>query len=273
MSGIILPMTLNTARFQMSTYSVDTPVYEGPMDLLLQLIEHAELDITRLSLALVTDQYLQYIRNLPEKVADEVSAFLVIAARLIQIKSEALLPRPPVREPGEEDLGEALARQLIAYKRYRQIADLLGQRENAGLRTYLRLAPPPKVEGIVDIAGLTLDDLVVAAQEIFSISVQKTSLNHVVPMQRVTVREKIALITNVLHQDRRASFRTLLTSNPDRLEIVVTFLAVLELIKRHLVKVSQEGLFGDISIEVTEIWGMDEEIDTEFDEQDIAQSN
>ena len=129
MSGIILPMTLNTARFQISNYSVETPVFEGPLDLLLQLIERAELDITSFSLAMVTDQYLQYIRNLPEKIAEEVSAFLVIATRLIQIKSEALLPRPPTREVGEEDPGEALARQLIAYKRYRQIADLLAQRE------------------------------------------------------------------------------------------------------------------------------------------------
>jgi hypothetical protein len=92
-------------------YTVNTPVYEGPLDLLLQLIERAELDITAIALAAVTDQYLTYIRALQNNARpDEISAFLVIATKLIQIKSEALLPRPPVREVGEEDPGESLVR-------------------------------------------------------------------------------------------------------------------------------------------------------------------
>ena len=94
-----MPSLTNT--FQSPTYTVTTPVYEGPMDLLLQLIERAELDITRLALAQVTDQYLEHLRNLENRPADEVSAFIVMASRLIQIKSEALLPRPPAREAGE----------------------------------------------------------------------------------------------------------------------------------------------------------------------------
>jgi segregation and condensation protein A len=266
MSGIILPMTLSTAGYQMSGYSVETSVYEGPLDLLLQLIERAELDITRLSLAQVTDQYLQHIRNLPEKLADEVSAFLVIAARLIQIKSEALLPRPPARETGEEDPGEALARLLIAYKRYRQIADHLAERDTAGLRTYLRLAPPPKVEGAIDLSGITMDDLVAAAQAILGKASNAPSLNSVVGPQRVTIREKINLITAILRQNRHATFRSLLAANHSRLEIVVTFLALLELIKRHLIEVAQDGLFGDISIEALDTWQVDQELETEFDE-------
>ena len=264
MSGIIAPMTLNTAGNQISSYSVETPVYEGPLDLLLQLIERAELDITRLSLALVTDQFLQYIRNLPDKLAEEVSAFLVIAARLVQIKSEALLPRPPMREAGEEDPGDALARQLIIYKRYRQIADQLGQRETAGMHTYLRLAPPPMIEETVDMSGLTLDDLIMAAQAILSQARNLPGLNGVVPPPRVTIREKVTLITRILRQNKQVTFRSLLQAHSDRLEIVVTFLAVLELIKRHLVQVSQGGLFGDISIEVPDNWELDEEIETEF---------
>jgi segregation and condensation protein A len=265
MSGIILPMTLSTAGYQISGYSVETPIYEGPLDLLLQLIERAELDITRLSLAQVTDQYLQHIRNLSEKLAEEVSAFLVIAARLIQIKSEALLPRPPVRELGEEDPGEALARQLIVYKRYRQVADLLADRETARRRTYLRLAPPPKVEGSVDLSGITLDDLIAAARTIL-IQPPGVPLNNVVGPQRVTIREKITQITRLLRQNKHASFRSLLNSTHNRLEIVVTFLALLELIKRHLIEVSQEGIFGDISIDVADNWQVDGEIETEFNE-------
>ena len=258
-------MSLSTAGYQISGYSVDTPVYEGPLDLLLQLIERAELDITRLSLAQVTDQYLQYIRNIPDKLADEVSAFLVIAARLIQIKSEALLPRPPAREVGEEDPGEALARQLVVYKRFRQIADLLSEREANGLHTYLRLAPPPRVEGAIDLSGISLDDLVAAAQVVLSKASHTPSLNSVVGPQRVTIREKINLITSYLRLNKSASFRSLLATDHSRLEIVVTFLAVLELIKRHLIEVSQEGLFGDIAIQVSESWQTDQEIETEFE--------
>ena len=111
-----------------TNYTVVTPIYEGPLDLLLLLIERAELDITSLALAQVTDQYLEHLRNISDLSPDEVSAFLVIAARLLQIKSEALLPRPPQREPGEEDPGEALARQLILYKRFKELANLLAQR-------------------------------------------------------------------------------------------------------------------------------------------------
>ena len=266
MSGIIPPMTFSTASHQISNYVVETPVYEGPLDLLLQLIERAELDITRVSLAQVTDQYLQYIRNLPEKLADEVSAFLVIAARLIQIKSEALLPRPPTREPGEEDPGDALARQLIVYKRYRQIADLLGVRENTGLRTYLRLASPPKVEGVFDLSGVSLEDLIEAAKSILVQADQMPSINGVVGPPRITIREKILVITNLLRNSKQASFRSLLESRKSRLEIVVTFLAILELIKRHLVEVSQDSLFGDISITATENWSVDENIDSEFED-------
>ena len=91
-------------------YHFQTPVYEGPLDLLLNLIEHAELDITTVSLASVTDQYLSYLKGLEHVNADEISAFLVMAAKLLQIKSEALLPRPPARERGEVLVDECFAR-------------------------------------------------------------------------------------------------------------------------------------------------------------------
>jgi segregation and condensation protein A len=256
----------NNANQQISNYTIATPVYEGPLDLLLQLIERAELDITKLSLAQVTDQYLEYIRHLPDLVADEVSAFLVIAAKLIQIKSEALLPRPPQREPGEEDPGEALARQLIIYKRYREIAGILSQREEAGLKTYLRIAPPPKLEGNIDLTGITIDDITAAAQQIFSDISREEALRAAVPPARVTIREKITLITDYLRHRKSVSFRALVNHESSRLEVVVTFLAMLELIKRHLVRASQEGLFGDISLEVAEVWNNLDQLETEFGE-------
>jgi segregation and condensation protein A len=266
LSGIISPMVSNTANQQASNYTIATPVYEGPLDLLLQLIERSELDITKLSLALVTDQYLAYIHQLTDLVADDVSAFLVIAAKLLQIKSEALLPRPPEREPGEEDPGEALAKQLVAYKRYREIASILMQREEDGLKTYLRVAPPPKLEGNVDLTGITIEDLTSAAQDIFANLNLADALKNVVPISRVTIREKIYLITDALRKHPSVAFRSLISKDQSRLEIVVTFLAMLELIKRHLVQVSQEGLFGVISLEISEAWDNLEEIETEFGE-------
>jgi segregation and condensation protein A len=255
-------MVFNSANH----YSIATPVYEGPLDLLLQLIERAELDITKLSLALVTDQYLEYIHKLPNLAADEVSAFLVIAAKLLQIKSEALLPRPPEREPGEEDPGDALARQLIVYKRYREIASILMQREQDGLRTYLRLAPPPRIEGSIDLTGITIEDIANAAQEIFTDFDLTDALKNVVPPSRITIREKIYMITAALRRHQNVAFRSLIDNGYSRLEIVVTFLAMLELIKRHLVRATQEGIFGDISLEVSEAWDKLDELETEFGE-------
>lgn len=259
-------MIFNSANRQISNYTIATPVYEGPLDLLLQLIERAELDITKLSLAIITDQYLQYIHQLTDLAADEVSAFLVIAAKLLQIKSEALLPRPPQREPGEEDPGEALAKQLIVYKRYREIAGILNQREVDGVRTYLRVAPPPKLESSYDLTGISIDDIAAAAQEIFTDLNLVEALKTAVPPSRVTIREKITLITNSLRLQKSVSFQSLVNRENSRLEIVVTFLAMLELIKRHLVRVSQDGLFGDISLEVSEAWDKFDELETEFGE-------
>jgi segregation and condensation protein A len=257
-------MELNITGHQTGNYTVTTPVYEGPLDLLLQLIEHAELDITVLSLAMVTDQYLAYIHrmNFP---ADEISAFLVVAAKLVQIKSEALLPRPPLREPDEEDLGESLARQLRIYKRFKEIANWLEEREKKHLRTYLRVAPPPHVEGHLDLTDITLADLVSAAEIAFARRPDKVSLETVISAPRITIREKIAWIAEHLGMASQASFRGLLSGEPSRLEIVVTFLALLELVKRYRVSARQETLFSDIQIEKTDDWKEDEELEIEFE--------
>ena len=246
-------------------YTVTIPVYEGPLDLLLQLIERSELDITAVSLAMVTDQYLTYIHhmNVP---ADEISAFLVMATRLLQIKSEALLPRQPVREVGEEDLGDALARQLRIYKRFKELSNWLDDRETHHLRTYLRVAPPPKVEGGLDLSNITLLDLMAAAEDIFNEEAGKQVLATVLSAPRITIREKIALISERLAKNRNTSFNGLLGQKPTRLEVVVTFLALLELIKRYHVSALQESLFSDIQIQKLEDWGTDEELEIEFEE-------
>jgi len=246
-------------------YTVQTPVYEGPLDLLLNLIEHAELDITTVSLAMVTDQYLAYINSMEQLNADEISAFLVIAAKLIQIKSEALLPRPPAREAGEEDTGQALVDQLKLYKRFKEIGGWLSEREKGHLRTYLRVAPPPKVEPKLDLSNITLAKLVAAAEEAFAKEKAKRPLGSVIAPPRVTIREKIDMISKMMKDVQRTAFSTLIKDSTSRLEIVVTFLAMLELIKRYRVQAHQEGLFSDIEIDRMEDWSEDEEIEIEFE--------
>jgi segregation and condensation protein A len=246
-------------------YSVRTPVYEGPLDLLLNLIEHAELDITSVSLATVTDQYLTYIKDLERVNADELSAFLVIAAKLLQIKSEALLPRPPAHAASEEDIGRSLVDQLKLYKRFKEIGGWLNERQEANLRTFLRIAPPPKVEPKLDLSNLTLEKLIKAAEEAFAKESRKQPLGMIIAAPRVTIREKIDLIARVMKEVERSTFRALLDQGASRLEIVVTFLAMLELVKRYRIQAHQEGLFSDIEIDRMEDWKDDEEIDIEFE--------
>lgn len=249
---------------QTQKYTVQIPVYQGPLDLLLQLIERAELDITAVALAQVTDQYLNYIHalNVPP---DEISAFLVVAAKLLQIKSEALLPRPPAHEPGEVDLGEDLARQLRIYKRFKEISAWLEDRETRHLRTHLRVAPPPKVEGHLDLSNITIPDLMLAAENIFSREQEKAALGTVIAPPKITIREKIAYIAERLGQEHQSSFNKLLGEKPSRLEVVVTFLALLELVKRYRVAAQQTGLFSDIQIEQLVDIRMDEDVESEFE--------
>ena len=246
-------------------YTVHTPVYDGPLDLLLNLIERTELDITSVSLAMVTDQYLAYINSLEQINADEISAFLVIAAKLLQIKSEALLPRPPIRQAGEEDIAQSLVDQLRLYKRYKEIGAWIYVRQQASLRTYLRIAPPPKVEAKLDLSNITLEKLVAAAKAAFQKEAEKKPLGDVIAAPRVTIREKIDLIAKLMKEVERSTFSALITEGASRLEIVVTFLAMLELIKRYRIHAHQEDLFGSIGINLLEEFKEDEDIELEFE--------
>lgn len=247
-------------------YTVDTPVYQGPLDLLLQLIERAELDITKLALAQVTDQFLGYMRTLQELKAERVSEFLVVAARLMQIKSEALLPRPVVRQPDEEDPGEALVQQLLLYKRFKELASLLTLRQDTALRSYLRMAPPPKVEGRLDLSGLTAEDIHRAAMKVHARADARAPLRTVVAAPRVTIREKIKAIADVLRQKTVTTFRELVSGTPDRLHVVVTFLAMLELVRRYRIAAKQEELFEEIELRRDDNWNETLDFELEFTE-------
>jgi len=247
-------------------YRVELSVFQGPLDLLLQLIERAELDVTSVALAQVTDQYLEHLRSLPEAALDDLASFLVIAARLLQIKSEALLPQPPIREPGEEDPGEALARQLLLYRRFKQIAGLLEARETEGLRTYLRLSSPPPVEPRLDLEGVGLEHLRQALMEALGGWRDRPSL--VVDAPTVRIREVISQVMRALERRPRVRFKTLLAKARTRLEIVVSFLAVLELIKWGAVEAQQEVAFGEILLVRGRHWGERQAgaLESEFEE-------
>jgi segregation and condensation protein A len=168
--------------------------------------------------------------------------------------------------PAEEDPGEALAQQLIQYRRFKQISDWLSQREESSLHTYLRLAPPPiKVEPKLDLSDLTLEELVSTAADIFFAEPDAVNLSEVVNMPRVTIREKIHTILETAKLMSSPSFRSIL-SGWNRVEVVVTFLALLELIKRHIIEANQDNLFGDIHFQSRQEWSEDELIEIDFDE-------
>ena len=235
-----------------SNYTIHTEVYVGPLDLLLDLITKAELDITRLSLAKVTDEYLTHLETLQQKSAVEVSAFLVIAAKLIQIKSEALLPRPPERLEGEEDPAESLARQLRLYKAIKQTANWLQNLEKSGQHTYIRLAPPPRVEENLDLSGVDINDLIELLKALYHYQEDAAPITTVVTIPRLTIKNKILDLLQYLQDQQKFSYRQMLPKDHDRIEAIVLFLAVLELIKQQYVDATQENLFSDIQISATE---------------------
>jgi segregation and condensation protein A len=251
---------------QASTYTVQLPVFEGPLDLLLHLIERAELDITRVALAQVTDQFLSVLHTMRERRMDLAASFIVIASRLLQIKSEALLPRPPEREVGEEDPGEALARQLRLYKQFKEVALLLKGHEEAGRRTFLRMAPPPKIPPRLDWSRISLAALKKAAEWALAARPEPPPLGSMVSPPKVTIRDQIRRIVQNIRTEGRAVFQRLMRGVQSRIEVVVAFLAMLELVKRRHVVARQSELFGEIEIVPTETFTDQTDFELEFGE-------
>jgi len=260
-------VSLRVATFQSDQYQISTPVYEGPLDLLLDLIEKAELDITSLALATVTDQYLDYMKQLQEQDPAEVSIFLVIAARLLQIKSAALLPHPSLLQSNsnEEDPGEALAQQLRDYKRFKELSSFLKTREDEGVHSFLRLnIPRPKTIIKADLEDLTMESFLSAAKDAFSIR-RSVPLDTVVKMPKIRIKDKIRGIVDWFnnHASEKPSF-TKMVEKATRSETVVSFLAMLELIKQRMIVAEQEKIFGEIIINPTENLVNYQDTDIEF---------
>jgi len=230
-------------------YQVALPVFEGPLDLLLHLIEREELDITQVSLAQVTNQYLEYLAHLSERDPDSLADFLVVAAKLLLIKSRVLLPRPPASiSSEEEDVGQDLIQQLIEYKRFKEAAGWLKQLDEQGLHSYIRLAGTPSLDRVVDLGEVTLDDLLSAVRDVLAVKPPEPSVNGTVAPVRISIADQIALIEKKTRRGRSVSFRRLLEGATSRTEVIVTLLALLEMVKQLRVTMHQDERFGDIQI-------------------------
>jgi segregation and condensation protein A len=233
------------------SYTIELAVYNGPLDLLLQLIDKQELDITAISLAKVTGQYLAQIEELKKNRVEELIDFLVIGARLVLIKSRALLPQEPsAGDEGEdeEDPAEALVRQLRRYRRFKMAAAWFDERQKQGLRTYLRVAPPPKPQGRLDMSDVTLDDLIAAVYAALNRAATMEDSVSVARPRQLTIQDQIQRLRSRVQSGQPIPFEEMLSARATRMEVAVSLLAVLELIKRREVVAVQEYLFGPIAI-------------------------
>ena len=225
--------------------------YSGPVDALLELIDQNQLDITALSLAEVTDQYWKELEA-SEMEPDTLAEFITIGSRLLYIKSCALLPgaREPAADLREEidTAAEELTNLLEEHKRFKDAFDLFRQFEEEGRRTFARTAPVRNVPLPPGLEGVTLDTLLSAVKEALAAAPAEPEVQ-VIEIEPITVSEKIAEVSRKLLQGKgRLPFRPLLAACKTRTEIVVLFLAVLELIKGGTLWAEQETAFGEIEL-------------------------
>ncbi len=246
--------TRATAAVASSAYTIRLSIFEGPLDLLLHLIERRQMEITAISLVAVTDQFLEYVRDWQEEEPPlaRLAEFITVGAKLLFIKSRSLLPQPS-REDEASEVDEAMAeaedlrRHLLEYKLAKEIARLLREREAAGLMSFPRPGPliaadellawaPPK------LVGLEVEALAAAFHRV--LEERRRSQPEPLPLPVARVSDKIAEIEAALAAHGQVVFEDLLRAAPSRLVVVVTFLAVLELWHEERIQVSQEGLFA-----------------------------
>ncbi len=262
------------ANGQQSRYVVHLPVFEGPLDLLLHLIEKRQMEITTISLVAVTDQYLAYLQQWREPdhlPLANMAAFISIATRLLYIKSQSLLPHTSKEElTGEMESAAAMAEELrthlLEYKFAREVAGYLRMREDAGLQTYGRSGLLAGIEAQLawtppTLLGLEVESLARAYQRLLELRA-RDGLNGAafIPLARVRISERIAEIVSLLRARQSVLLSELIETDHSRLVIVVTVLAVLELWKRQRICVKQTALFGPIILERGEDWTEDEQI-------------
>jgi segregation and condensation protein A len=229
---------------------VVTEKFSGPLELLLRLIEDQQLDISQVSLATVTDQYLAELQKLEELPIDELSDFLVVAAKLLYIKSRLMVPTAPL---DEDDLGTDLERQLRMYKLFVEAAKTVNHLWNKHKITYPREGFGP-IEPIFNPPEhLQADDLKMMMLDILKDLEPITRLPQTVLIRTINIRETITRIRDRLMSVKRASYHELISQAKTKTEAIVTFLAVLELVKQQTVTIRQSELHADMDIEIIEI--------------------
>ncbi|MCS7251216.1 MAG: ScpA family protein [Anaerolineae bacterium] len=238
-----------TVPFRPTLPSVRLPLFEGPLDLLLYLIEQKDLDITQISLAQVTAQYLEYVTILRALTLDQLAEYLVIASKLLYIKSSLLLPQSQKPEETEEDVGEMLVEQLKAYRLFRALAHRLAQRE--GLTAYGRIAssPQPRSPGI-GLEGLCLEALVSLARRALLARPEAVSVDRFLTPYRLTIHKAIERILKAVQGNQRVALSDLLQEAETRYDLIALFLGLLELLKQRRVIAHQKRLFDEIYIEL-----------------------
>src|SRR5256886_5292027 len=262
---------------QPSRYVVHLPVYEGPLDLLLHLIEKRQMEITTISLVAVTDQYLAYLRQweAEDLPVANMAAFVSIAARLLFIKSQSLLPRISRDEPTEEaesaaEMAEELQRHLVEYKLTKEIATHLRQREVSGLQTHGRSGLLAGIEAQLawtppTLVGLEVQSLTTAFQRLLELRAKEAANGaDFLPTARITVKDRISEIANLLKTKPSLLLTEVIENESSRFVIIVTFLAVLEMWKHERIAVRQESLLGPILLERGTRW-MEEAVEDEAD--------
>ncbi len=259
---------------QQARYVVHLPAFEGPLDLLLHLIEKRQMEITTISLVTVTDQYLAYLNQWDAEILPlaNMAAFVNIAARLLFIKSQSLLPQTAKEEMAGEvesaiTMAEELQRHLIEYKLAKEIATYLRQREEQGLQTHGRSGLLAGIETQLawtppTLVGLEAHSLARAFQRLLELQAKEVAEHSesLLPTARVRVSERIAEIVNTLQERESVLLSEVLLNEESRFVIIVTFLAVLELWKWERINVLQDELMGPIMLERGEKWN--EKIDS-----------
>jgi segregation and condensation protein A len=228
----------------MEAYTVKVDVFEGPLDLLLHLIKQNQIDIYDIPIALVTEQYLDYIRIMKALDLTIAGEFLVMAATLMYIKSRLLLPAPIVEE--EEEAGDPraeLVQRLVEYKRYKEAAVQLAQQALLGVDVFIR--PAQEIEAAEGEIEADLFHLIDALREL--LLRREIEDFHEVTLERVTLRDKMTELWEKLQGAKEAvPFSALFTPLSSRVELIVTFLALLELIRSGMLRAYQRDVFGPL---------------------------
>lgn len=234
-----------------STYSVRLDVFEGPLSLLMHLIEKNQLDIYDIPIAIITEQYLLYLQQMEEYNMDIASEFLVMAATLLQIKSRLLLPKAPRQEESltEEDPRQELVDKLIEYRKFKQVTALFADLAHNREQFFSRLPQSFNIP-IPLPQGVTLDDLLRAFSAVWESAVEDYAL---VAREEISIQEKMADIVQILRRSGgTAEFQQTLIRTGSKIEAIAAFMALLELIRLQRVGVFQHIVFGPIFLELRE---------------------